>query len=64
MMTEGSNNIVKFAIPLPCPKCDGKMYVTRYVIEIQILEQSSLQICKVCGFRQKALDFKDQLCTV
>ncbi len=64
MITVGANNIVKMKIPLRCPKCDGRMYAVAYVIEIQILEESSLQICKECGFRQKALDFKDQLCTV
>jgi len=63
MITVGANNIVKIPIPLPCPKCDGRMYAVGYVIEIQILEHS-LQICKECGFRQKALDFKDQLCTI
>ena len=64
MITVGTISTVKIAIPLPCPKCDGGMYATAYVVEIQILEESSVQVCKLCGFKQRALDFKDQLCTI
>lgn len=51
-------------IPLPCPKCDGKMVATRYDATIKILKERSWHVCKDCNFQQSVDDFKNSLLTV
>ena len=51
-------------IPVPCPKCDGKMVAVKYDTPLKILRQRSWQICKECWFERSADDFKNQLLTV
>ena len=51
-------------IPLSCPSCDGKMYVTSYDAPLKILKERSWQICRECGFEQTADEFKRGLWTV
>lgn len=54
----------KFDIPLPCPSCGGKMYVTSYKAQLNILKKRSWQICVNCDFEQQTNDFKKKLFTV
>lgn len=51
-------------IPVPCPRCNGKMIAVRYEAPLKILKGSSWQICKRCGFQRSAEEFKQKLLTV
>ena len=51
-------------IPIPCPKCSGKMIATRYEPTLKLLKDRSWQICKECNFERSAEDFKNSLLTV
>lgn len=51
-------------IPIPCPKCDGKMNVIGYDATLKFLKQRSWHVCKECGFQQNIDDFKKSLLTV
>ena len=61
MMIIDEKKLIKLKIPLPCPDCDGRMYAAAYLIQSYILEESSLQVCKQCGFSQSVQEFKDKL---
>ena len=52
------------SIPIPCPRCNGKMIAVRYEAPLKILKERSWQICKRCGFQRSAEEFKQRLLTV
>ena len=49
-------------IPVPCPRCGGKMYSVSYDVTIKILAERSWHVCKDCRFTQDTRDFKKELC--
>lgn len=51
-------------IPVPCPRCHGKMIAVKYDTSLKILRERSWQICKECLFERSADDFKKLLLTV
>ena len=50
-----------FSIPLPCPKCEGKMIAVKYGDPSLIFDEHSLQFCKLCDYQIPVDDFKNQL---
>jgi len=52
------------SIPLPCPKCKGKMIAVKYNDPSKIYDEHSVQMCKKCDYRIEVDDFKKQLLTV
>lgn len=55
---------MKIDIPLPCPKCGGKMYSVNYDVSLRILKNRTWQNCKECRFERSVDDFKKELLTV
>jgi len=53
---------MKIDIPLPCPKCNGKMYSVNYEVTLSILKNRSWQICKECNFERSTEEFKKSIC--
>ena len=53
---------MKIDIPLPCPKCDGKMDSVNYEVTLSILKNRSWQICKECNFERSTEEFKKSIC--
>jgi len=53
---------MKIDIPLPCPKCSGKMYSVSYESSFSILKKRSWQACKECSFERNSEDFKRTIC--
>ena len=53
-----------FSIPLPCPKCEGKMIAVKYADPSQIYDGHNIQMCKECEYQIQIDDFKKQLLTV
>ncbi len=53
---------MKIDIPLPCPKCNGKMYSVSYDATLSILKNRSWQICKECNFERNTEEFKKSIC--
>jgi len=53
---------MKIDIPIPCPKCTGKMYSVSYESTISILNKRSWQVCKECDFERTTEDFKKSIC--
>ena len=47
-----------FSIPLPCPKCEGKMVAVKYGDPSNIYDEYSLQFCKQCDYQIPVEDFK------
>jgi len=47
-----------FSIPLPCPKCEGKMIAVKYGDPSQIFDENSIHICKECDYQIPVVDFK------
>ncbi|MEW6043001.1 MAG: hypothetical protein AB1608_01950 [Thermoproteota archaeon] len=55
---------MKIDIPLPCPKCGGKMYSISYDAPLKVLTHRTWHVCKECAFTQNAEEFKKTLyCT-
>ena len=52
---------MKIDIPLPCPKCAGKMYSVSYDVTLSILKNRSWQICKECNFERNTEEFKKSM---
>ena len=55
---------MKHDIPIPCPRCSGKMYAITYDVIIRVLKPRSWQVCKNCDYSRDADDFKKELLTV
>ena len=53
-----------FSIPLPCPKCEGKMVAVKYGDPSNIDDEHSLQFCKQCDYQIPVEDFKKLVLTV
>jgi len=53
-----------FSIPLPCPKCEGKMVAVKYGDPSNIYDEHSLQFCKQCNYQIPVEDFKKLVLTV
>ena len=53
-----------FSIPLPCPKCEGKMAAVKYGDPSNIYDEHSLQFCKQCDYQIPVEDFKKLVLTV
>jgi len=53
---------MKIDIPLPCPKCGGKMYSVSYDSSFSILKKRSWQGCKECDFERNSEEFKKTIC--
>jgi hypothetical protein len=53
---------LKIDIPLPCPKCGGKMYSISHDTILSILKKRVWQVCKECDYQQDAEKFKDSIC--
>ncbi len=53
-----------FSIPLPCPKCEGKMVAVKYGDPSNIYDEHSLQFCKQCDYQIPVEDFKKLVLTV
>ena len=53
-----------FSIPLPCPKCEGKMIAVKYGDPSNIYDEHSLQFCKQCDYQIPVEDFKKLVLTV
>ena len=53
-----------FSIPLPCPKCKGKMIAVKFSDPSQIFDENNVQFCKECGYQIQVEDFKRELLTV
>ncbi len=53
-----------FSIPLPCPKCKGKMIAVKYNDPSKIYDEHSVQLCKECDYQIQTDDFKKELLTV
>ncbi len=49
------------SIPLPCPKCEGKMIAVKYADPSQIYDAHNIQMCKECEYQIPVDDFKNQL---
>ena len=41
---------MRIDIPIPCPRCSGRMYSVSYEPQFAILKKRSWQVCKECGF--------------
>lgn len=54
----------KINIPLPCPKCGGRLYSTTYKASWNILKRRVWHVCKDCDYEREVDDFKNQLLTV
>ncbi|MEM3064961.1 MAG: hypothetical protein QW177_06270 [Candidatus Nitrosotenuis sp.] len=55
---------MKIDIPLPCPRCGGKMYSVSYDAPLKVLSRRTWHVCKECNFTQNAEEFKKMLyCT-
>ena len=52
---------VKIDIPIPCPKCGGKMYSTSYDAPLKVLRYRTWHVCKECTFTRNVDDFKKTL---
>ena len=52
------------SIPIPCPKCGGKMNVLGYDATLKFLKQRSWHVCKECDFQQNIDEFKKSLLTI
>ena len=48
-------------IPIPCPRCGGKMYSIGYNAPLKLLKPRSWQVCKECHFERSTEDFKKTL---
>jgi len=55
---------VAFAIPFPCPKCEGELITVKYGDPSQIFDENSIQFCKRCDYQIQVEDFKKELLTV
>ena len=53
-----------FSIPLPCPKCEGKMIAVKFSDPSQIFDENNIQICKECDYQIPVEDFKKDLLIV
>ncbi len=53
-----------FSIPLPCPKCEGKMVAVKFGDPSNIYDEHSLQFCKECDYQIPVEDFKKVILTV
>jgi len=53
---------MKIDIPIPCPRCGGKMYSVGYHSSLRILKSRTWQVCKNCNFERDTEDFKKTLC--
>jgi len=53
-----------FSIPLPCPKCEGKLIAVKYGDPSQIFDENNIQFCKLCDYQIPVQDFKEKLLTV
>ena len=53
-----------FSIPLPCPKCEGKMIAVKYHDPSLIYDEHNVHFCKECDYRIPIDDFKKKLLTV
>jgi len=51
-------------IPLPCPKCYGKMVAVRYDAVLKVLKDRGWHICKECDFQRNTDEFKEALFTI
>lgn len=52
------------SIPIPCPKCGGKMNVIRYDAALNFLKQRSWHVCRECDYQRNIDDFKKALLTI
>ena len=51
-------------IPIPCPKCFGKLVCIKYNPSLKLLRDRSWQLCRKCGFQRTTDEFKEELLTV
>ncbi len=52
------------SIPIPCPKCGGKMNIIRYDAALNFLKQRSWYVCRECDYQRNIDDFKKALLTI
>lgn len=56
---------MKVQIPIPCPKCGGKLQaITHEGVVIKLLKTRCWHICTECDYEQDTEKFKNNLCTV
>ena len=56
------NTKLKIDIPLPCPKCGGKMYSFYYDSMLDLLKRRVWHVCKECKYERDAEQFKNSIC--
>jgi len=57
-----SNYFMKIDIPIPCPRCGGKMYSVGYDTTLKLLKNRTWQVCKECHFERTTDEFKKSIC--
>lgn len=55
---------MEIGIPIPCPKCNGKMYCISYDVTLNILKKRSWQVCKSCNYEISTEKFKQSICCI
>ena len=56
------NYFMKIDIPIPCPRCGGKMYSVGYDSTLKLLKNRTWQVCKECHFERTTDEFKKSIC--
>ena len=54
----------EMAIPVACPRCDGKLVVISWDAVLNFLKNRSWMVCKNCSFEQSVEQYKNGLWTV